>query len=79
MFLKTISASSSPLKTTPGQSNNFTFLSSTISYICFVNPGILETPTALLRFKLLITELFPTLGYPTSPTVTDYFKPSFFE
>lgn len=67
------------LQTTPGQSKSFTFLSKTISCICFVKPGTLETPTDFERFKLLITELLPTFGYPTNPTVTAYLCPSVFE
>jgi len=38
-----------------------------------------DTPQALERFKLLITEDFPTFGYPITPTVTDPVTPSFLE
>ncbi len=38
--------------------------------IPFVNPETELTPIALLPVKTLITELFPVLGYPITPTVT---------
>ena len=40
-----------------------------------VNPGILEVPTALFLFKLLIILLFPTFGYPIIPTFTLFLNP----
>lgn len=36
---------------------------------CFVFPGVEPTETCLRPIKALMVELFPTLGYPTSPTV----------
>jgi len=33
-----------------------------------VKPAVLLTPTALDRFRLLMTELLPTLGYPITAT-----------
>ena len=39
----------------------------------FVTPGVAPTTQALLRFKLFIRELFPTLGKPTTPTRIDVF------
>ena len=41
-----------------------------------MHPGMLETSQALFLFKLLITLLLPTLGYPIRPTVTALFDPS---
>jgi len=52
IFLKTIWLSSSVEKTTPGQSKSLTFWSKTISCICLVYPGMLETPTDLVFFIL---------------------------
>ena len=40
---------------------------------------MVETSQVLDLFKLLITELFPTLGYPMTPTVTALLDPSTFE
>uniref|UniRef100_A0A7C9D337 Uncharacterized protein n=1 Tax=Opuntia streptacantha TaxID=393608 RepID=A0A7C9D337_OPUST len=58
--------------TTPGQSNNLTFLSNCTSCIDLVNPGVAPTLTTWHLFKLLIRLLLPTLGSPTIPTVIDF-------
>ena len=34
-----------------------------------------DTPAAFPRFMELISELFPTFGYPTTPTVMDFLDP----
>jgi len=60
---------------TPGQSKSLTCLSNFIYCSAFVHPGMLETSQALVLFKLLITLLLPTLGYPISPTVTALVDP----
>ena len=57
-------------KITPGQSSSLTYLSNLTYCKILVDPGVEDTSHVLDLFKLLITELFPTLGYPISPTVT---------
>lgn len=37
---------------------------------CFVLPGVADVEVIFCRMMALIVELFPTLGYPTRPTVT---------
>ena len=56
-------------KTIPGQSRSLIFLSKWISCMTLVNPATGDVPTALLRLSALISELLPTFGYPTTPTV----------
>lgn len=66
-------------KITPGQSTSLTWLSN-FTYLRFlVHPGIEETSHVFDLFKLLITLLFPTLGYPINPTVTALVDPSTLE
>ncbi len=38
----------------------------------YILPGVAPTVQALALFKLLISELFPTLGIPTTPTLEKY-------
>ncbi len=44
-----------------------------------MQPGILETSQVFDLFKLFITLLFPTFGYPITPTVTALVDPYTFE
>lgn len=60
---------------TPGQSIIFTWLSSLTYFRFLVDPGIAETSHVFDLFKLLITLLFPTFGYPINPTVTALVEP----
>ena len=78
-FFKSSYVSDSFVKNTPGQSNKVTYESNSIRYIFLVCPGLLETLALFFKVIEFINELFPTLGYPTIPTVTCYFIPSTFE
>lgn len=60
----------------PGQSTNFTWLSNFTYFKFLVQPGMDDTSQVFDLFKLFITLLFPTLGYPISPTVTALVEPS---
>ena len=64
--LKTIFSSVSFLAgvTTPGQSIRNTFRNNVIYCHTFVSPGIGATLHTFFFFNVLMTELFPTLGYP---------------
>merc|ERR1719376_1199276 len=67
-------ASLSPLPlaiTIPGLSRILMFFVITTSFMFLVNPGVDPTPQAFALFKLLITLLFPTFGYPTTPTTME--------
>jgi len=55
------------LKTIPGLSSSFTCLSRCTSCAVRVTPGVLPTATTRDRFRLLISELLPTLGSPITP------------
>ena len=54
-------------KTMPGLSSRVTFLSRCTSCTVVVTPGVFPVAAACLRFRLLIKELLPTLGRPTTP------------
>ena len=45
------------------------------TWIARVKPAVEETPTARERFNELISDDFPTLGYPITPTVIEVFMP----
>ena len=53
--------------TTPGESSNVTCLSRWICCTARVTPGVLPVATTRARFRLLMSELLPTLGKPTTP------------
>ena len=55
-------------RTTPGESIKTIFLSSQISCILFVTPGVLPVAAALHRLREFMRDDFPTFGYPTIPT-----------
>ena len=54
--------------TTPGESIRTIFLSSMISCMVLVTPGVFPVGAALCLFRELIKDDFPTLGNPTTPT-----------
>ena len=53
--------------TMPGLSSRVTFLSRCTSCTVVVTPGVFPVAAACFRFRLLISELLPTLGRPTTP------------
>jgi len=54
--------------TTPGESIRTIFLSSQISYIALVTPGVLPVGAALDLFREFINDDLPTFGNPITPT-----------
>ena len=59
-------------RTTPGESKSIIFLSSMISYMILVTPGVFPTVAALDLLRELIRLDFPTFGKPTTPTYIVY-------
>jgi hypothetical protein len=55
-------------KTKPGQSHKVTLSERIKVWKCLVLPGRLVTATFFLPRSTLITDDFPTFGYPTNPT-----------
>ena len=62
-------------KTMPGESSSFTCLSSCTSWAVRVRPGTAPVAAARPRTSELISELLPTLGRPTMPTLMAVFSP----
>ncbi|PIL33019.1 hypothetical protein GSI_04468 [Ganoderma sinense ZZ0214-1] len=63
------SSKSSASKTTPGESMMRSPRSSWTVWSSLVCPGCAATAHTLERLSELMSELLPTLGYPTMPTV----------
>ena len=69
MPLSAASVSPRASTTTPGQSSTRTPFSSTTSWTSLVHPGVGATEHALLRLRVLMRLLLPTLGCPMRPIV----------
>ena len=71
--LRSAEAAEAPaLKTIPGESSSFTFLSKCTSCTDLVTPGVLPTTATRVRLSELMSDDLPTLGRPITPAADDH-------